>query len=508
MPKFLKHPLFLIIVLFLLTRLVNLTLLPVFSDEALYIEWGWRELTIPGQAFHSLYDAKQPFLMWFFGLGQIIFPDPLFGSRLASVICGLISLLGLWQLSKKFFDPKIVILSTLVYCLVPNFVFYDRQALMESALVASVIWSVYFLLQLLHTQKLKYSLFLGLSLGLGFFTKNTAAVFLVTTLLIILFQSFKHKNLFYALSLSQISILLTFILVNISLFFQPMYWQTLSSNSRWTFTLLELLKFPISQWLSNTIGNLELIIVHFTPPLAILFFVGLYQALTGKHKHLKILAWWFLVSVFFFLVSLRFMNFMSWRYQTPFLAIAPILIAYPLSKLHKYLQAIVFVFPALFSLILIFNPVGFFRLQNQLTRFSYIDGYVTAYDTGYQLNAIVDYLKARSRKSPILVGIGMHSFNPESGIWDYFRKDPNVTVSYLDSKLFDPGILDKIDCLTLDKPFYFVAKLNDTVGLEKFFTKVAVITNPYNPDYSTIYTFKTNCPGKTVFLNLTNSITH
>ena len=104
--KFFKHPLFILILFFLLSRLINLTLLPVFSDEALYMEWGWREITIPGQAFHSLYDAKQPFLMWFFGLGQIIFPDPLFGSRLTSVFTGLLSLLGLWLISKKLFDQK------------------------------------------------------------------------------------------------------------------------------------------------------------------------------------------------------------------------------------------------------------------------------------------------------------------------------------------------------------------------------------------------------------------
>ncbi|OGI26954.1 MAG: hypothetical protein A2184_02100 [Candidatus Moranbacteria bacterium RIFOXYA1_FULL_44_7] len=133
---------------------------------------------------------------------------------------------------------------------------------------------------------------------------------------------------------------------------------------------------------------------------------------------------------------------------------------------------------------------------------------MTGSDTGYQVNNIVKFLKDQSRTSPIVVGIGVHSFNPESGIWDYFRKDPNVTVSYLDSRLFDPQVLNNIECLSSDKPFFFIAKLDDTVGLEKYFEKVTVITNPHNSDYSTVYTFKTNCSSPPILLNLSQPITH
>ncbi|OGD09125.1 hypothetical protein A2397_01505 [Candidatus Amesbacteria bacterium RIFOXYB1_FULL_44_23] len=507
--KFFKHPLFILILFFLLSRLINLTLLPVFSDEALYMEWGWREITIPGQAFHSLYDAKQPFLMWFFGLGQIIFPDPLFGSRLTSVFTGLLSLLGLWLISKKLFDQKVAILTSVLYIVIPNFIFYDRQALMESALTACSIWSLYFLIQLLQTSKFKYALYLGLVLGLGFFTKNTAVIFLISALAIIFGYSLREKKLFYSLSLSQIVILIVFFLVNLPLFFQPLYWQTLSSNSRWTFTLTELLRFPISQWFSNSVGNLELVIVHLTPPLFMLLLFGLWTLFKSKLVTHKLIVLWLLIPAVQYLLSLKFINFMAWRYQTPFLALAPLILALPLVRIsNNFIKSLFILLPLSFSLILIFNPILFFQIQNRVTKHSYIEGYVTGSDTGYQVNNIVKFLKDQSRTSPIVVGIGVHSFNPESGIWDYFRKDPNVTVSYLDSRLFDPQVLNNIECLSSDKPFFFIAKLDDTVGLEKYFEKVTVITNPHNSDYSTVYTFKTNCSSPPILLNLSQPITH
>ncbi len=505
----LKKPLFIVILIYLATRLINLTLLPVFSDEALYMEWGWRATHYPGQLFHSLLDAKQPFLMWFFGLGQSLFPDPLFGSRLVSVFTGFFSLVGLYQIGKKYFSHQIAVLSSILYLLIPNFLFYDRQALMESALVACCIWSVFFLLDLLQTSRMKSAILLGLCLGLGFFIKSSAAIFLVTSLIILVIEMFKNRFRLFSLSQISISILIVFLLVNASLFLQSQYWSTLHTNSRWTFTLSELLKFPLGQWIQNLVGNLELMFVHLTPPLFILMFVGLWLLHKSKFIYHKSLIYWFLISFSLYLLSLKFMNFMSFRYQTPLLALSPIIIAFALSKIsNPILKSIFLLLPAVFSLLLLLSPITFFRLQNQLTRYSYIEGYVSGHDTGYQVNAIVHWLKNQHPDKPIFVGIGVHSFNPESGIWAYFRNNPLITITYMDQILFPPGSLTQIKCLASPIPTYFIAKLDDTVGLEKYLEKVTVITNPYNPDYSTVYTLKKDCQGFTATLDVSSPITH
>ncbi len=55
----------LLFALFLFVRLVNLTALPIFNDEAIYVNWGQIMVNKPGFAFYSLFDGKQPLLMWY-----------------------------------------------------------------------------------------------------------------------------------------------------------------------------------------------------------------------------------------------------------------------------------------------------------------------------------------------------------------------------------------------------------------------------------------------------------
>ncbi len=472
------------------------------------MEWGWRAIHFPGQLWHSLTDAKQPFLMWLFGVGQTLFADPLIGSRLISVLAGVLSLTAIWKIAIKYFNLKVAVLACLVYCFVPTFLFFDRQALMESGLTAASLWSLYFFLSLRDRPNLKTAVFLGCVLGLGFFIKNSAALFLLGFLAIQIISSFKKGFPVVKQATLTFYVLITFLLINLPLFFQPLYWSTLNTNSRWTFTFTELLGFPFQQWFTNLLGNLELIFVHFTPALFILCLIGLVSLFKSQKPGYRTLLLWFLLPLVPYLLTQKFMNFMIWRYQTPLLAVAPLIIGYALSKFKPLIIGVFLFLPFVFSLILVADPIAFFNLQSKLTRYSYIEGYVTGSDTGYEVNAIVSYLKNLSKSQPIFVGLAVHTFNPESGIWAYFRKDPAVTVTYFDSGLMDPEIMRQVACLAAVRPVYFVAKLNDTAGLDKYLELVTVITNSQNSDYATIYTLKKDCTGPTVVLDLETPITH
>jgi len=46
------------------TRLFNLTLMPIFTDEAIYIRWSEIALYDPTWRFISLSDGKQPLMIW------------------------------------------------------------------------------------------------------------------------------------------------------------------------------------------------------------------------------------------------------------------------------------------------------------------------------------------------------------------------------------------------------------------------------------------------------------
>src|SRR6266404_5132968 len=83
---------------YFLLNTINLGLLPIFNDESIYLDWGWLSIHVPGNAYISLTDAKQPLLIWIFGIFATIFPDPLFAGRFVSVIIGSLTLAGIYSL--------------------------------------------------------------------------------------------------------------------------------------------------------------------------------------------------------------------------------------------------------------------------------------------------------------------------------------------------------------------------------------------------------------------------
>src|SRR5262245_15911709 len=83
-------PLTILLAAYALTRLYHLTLLPVFLDEVLHIQWSL-EILDPSLRVHALsaalYDAKflQPVLLTIFTPSM---SDPIWGARLLSVLAG------------------------------------------------------------------------------------------------------------------------------------------------------------------------------------------------------------------------------------------------------------------------------------------------------------------------------------------------------------------------------------------------------------------------------------
>src|SRR3989338_972947 len=91
---------------FLLTRLINLKIIPIFTDEAIYTYWAQVALHDPANRFISLEDGKQPLFIWIAAIFQKFISDPLLASRLVSVVAGGFSLVGIYLLAKLFFDKK------------------------------------------------------------------------------------------------------------------------------------------------------------------------------------------------------------------------------------------------------------------------------------------------------------------------------------------------------------------------------------------------------------------
>ncbi len=498
-----NYPILFVILFYFTLRLINLTIIPIFNDEAIYLDWGWRETHVPGYLFYSLYDAKQPLLMWLFGIFQIFFTDPLFAGRSISVLTGFASLLGIYFLSREVFDRKIALLTCFLYVITPIFSFFDRQALMESAITTVGIWFCYMLFRFYKTHKMKYSVYSGIILGIGFFIKSSTLIFFASYLLVQFYYYLYSSDKKYVILKNTLICIAVSIIIDLLLFIQPQFWQTLSSNSRYGFTIGEIMSFPFGVWLRNLLGNLEIGFFYITPVLFSLGIAGIIRFSRSKEKNKILFALWFLLTFFLqtFLIKGATQRYLV-SYLPYILLPAAYMIYQMLRKNRTFGIALVAlaIFPAiLLTLVQVVNPPAYFLSLSKFTRYSETS-YIHSFTSGYGVLEAVNYLKKEAKNRKTIVAIAENSGNPESGMNVYLNKFENMPVTYLDASAL-PGI-NEYDCLGISAPTYFVSRDEQLAGFEKFFVKLKTIKNPYGMNRIGIYKLKDPCTGKTLKLQI------
>ena len=181
-----KYRLFflLVVILYLLTRLFNLSLLPIFMDETNYIYWAKGVAASNAHWFVSL-SAGKPFpLIWFMVLFIKILPSDayLLAGRLPSVVFGLMTLLGTYKLASFIFESKRVgYLAAFLYVLVPFTLFHDRMAIYDSMLSAMMIWAGFFVFKTARSFKLRDATLWGIFLGSALLAKASALSYVLLT---------------------------------------------------------------------------------------------------------------------------------------------------------------------------------------------------------------------------------------------------------------------------------------------------------------------------------------
>ena len=477
--KFIRdHSLVSLSAIYLLTRLINLTKLPIFNDEAIYLDWGWKSLHTSAGLFYSLYDAKPPFLMWIFGIFESIAGSPLFMGRLVSVLAGLLTLIGIYKIAKSLEGSKVALLSSALYIVIPLFAFFDRQALMESAIAATGVWSFYFLLQILETKKDKYSIYLGVALGIGIFIKLQALVFLASVILILIYKK-RFKPIFFS-SIAGLTVLSP-------LLFQGAFWSSFSSNNRFMLSIPEVLAFPITLWVKNFSTAVGVSFFHLTPFIFLLAIYGIYLLMKVKKRVLPV----------FFLIGIIFIIFLgkslATRYVSSFLALATIFASHAILSFKKPLVflsgGIAVLLPAVITAILIFSPIAYFNLLDEFTTTSQKDGYLGGWNSGYGIPETVKYITEKGKDKQIVVGVRIDAGNPESAMFAYFNGSANVEIVYLDPRIINPELL-KLPCLPSNVPVYFVARDGILNGLDKFFKEDIRFGKAEGNNYISVHSLK------------------
>lgn len=435
-----------LVTLFFFSRLQNLTSIPVFCDEAIYIRWAQIIQSEETLRFIPQTDGKQPLFMWFNAITLKIISDPLVSGRIISVFSGfgiaiLISLIAIFIVSfqdkeknKYLFIKKnlnrhyyLFLFVFLVYCLTPFTFFFDRLALADNLLSFFGVLSLFLTLLLSKYPSLINSLLLGFFLGLAWLTKSPAIYFIILSFLTFLTINYKKIILIIYPIISSI---IAFLIYNI-LRLGPQFHQIALRNKDYVWSITEILKHPLDPLKPHLSNALEIYIQYISWPVLILFVFGLFLFIKNIHKleirnYLVIFAWWLLPLI----ANSALAKVFTARYilftLPPLLILISIILYSFLTKIKNNLLKIIFVF-----LIFIINISFIFHLStNPFSQKlpSSETGYLQDWTSGWGIKESFDFLYQRSLVKNVIVGTEGSFGTLPNGIQIYANKIKQFTV--------------------------------------------------------------------------------
>lgn len=425
---------FVLILLSFLTfvsRVVNLSNIPIFTDEAIYIRWAQIGLADPAHRFISLTDGKQPLFTWAMYPMLKLFSDPLFAGRFVSVLSGVFTVIGIYLLARQLFSFRTAWLAALIYIFSPFAFIYDRLALMDSLLSSFAVWSLYLEVLLVTHLRLDLALLLGMTIGFGLLTKSSAFFYLYLlpfSLILLDRRKINKRILIKWLGLICISIIISLTIYN-SLRLSPWFYIIEQKNHVFITTFSEFIKSPFKMLGGNLRGLFEILYVYLTPTFSIILLFSLTMMFfKRKNKQVLLLTWFFLpfITLAFFglIIFPRFILFMV---VPLFIHIADGLdqLMQMMSKKAKYhylLLLLFFVYPLYQIYLLSVNPVQ--ATIPSADRKQFFDDW----PSGYGVNEVVAYLKGKAETGRVVIGTeGTFGLNP--AVYEiYFGLNPNVKI--------------------------------------------------------------------------------
>ncbi len=284
--------------LYLVTRLTNLTLLPIFTDEAIYIRWSQIGAQDANWRFISLVDGKQPLFTWIMMvLLKIIQGDPLYIGRFVSVLAGFGSTIGTAFLAYELFRKKsIAIWASIFYIVSPFTLLYDRMALYDSLVAMLSIWNLYLATLLIKKVRLDVALLLGMTLGLGMLNKTSGFLSLymlpVTLFLFDWKKDGRWKRFRMWIALFIVAAILSQVLYSV-LRLSPFLHIVTVKNSLFVYTWQEWMTQPFRFVEGNLRGMFDWTWQYLSVPVVFVIGAGFFVRRVTK-EHILLLLWWFL----------------------------------------------------------------------------------------------------------------------------------------------------------------------------------------------------------------------
>jgi 4-amino-4-deoxy-L-arabinose transferase-like glycosyltransferase len=423
---------FLVIVGYFILRLVNLTIIPVFADEAIYIRWSQVMRAEASLRFLPLSDGKQPLFMWLTIPFLKLIRDPLVAGRMVSVLSGFGNLIGLFTLSYLLFKRlNLSLFAAVLYLTSPFGLFFDRLALADNLLSCLFLWT--FILFVLLTQEVRLDLAMigGIFLGLALLTKSPAfflAILLPTTLILFDFRKKEKRLRLGKLFFLWLVVYLFGLAIYNILRLGPEFHMIAIRNKDYVYSLSEVLSHPLNPLLENLGNAASWLWILATPPLFILGILGMVMSFRKHPKEALILLTWL---VFPLVTQSLVAKVYTARYLLFLIPFFLVFSAYFIEFIFSFLKnkvltivalILIFIFPVFQEMLLINAPAGAWLPENERK------GYLEMWTAGYGIKETAIYLKEVAKKEKVLVGTEGYFGTLPNGLQMYLERVPNTTV--------------------------------------------------------------------------------
>lgn len=399
------------------SRLVHLTLLPMFIDEAVYLHWA-RRVAMEGRLWRPLADGKSLQVALLAALVPWV-RDPLFWGRLVSVAAGALGMLAAWAIARRLHGPRAGLYAAALYVLSPFALFHDRMVLADVFLSTAAALSLLASIALAEAPTRRRGVLVGLALTACVLSKIPGLlVFAIPALTAVLLP--RRPGIFRALALAYgVAALLVFFPV--AYFFQNsaqvMEQAAVGEEG-------ELLGAVVGANLSTVAGWMW---VYWTPGVSAVGLVALAAGIAYREKAAVLLGACALIPIVAFALLSR-----SWFPRYVFLSTIPllVLVAIALSRFTAQMAHLArsrgawraAPMAALVAVALAWPAVAFDRLLlgdparapfPEVDRFQYVDGWTA----GYGRTETARRLRMELGRNPvgILVGVSgaeKHGWRP------------------------------------------------------------------------------------------------
>lgn len=405
MHKYLKEffKFIIVAIIYFFSRLQNLTAIPVFGDEAIYIRWAQIIKNVETLRFIPMTDGKQPFFMWLIVPFFKIFKDPLFAGRFVSVLAGFGTIVAIYFIIRILMNKNIALISTIIYILLPFTFFFDRMALADNLLSMFGTWSLLLTILIIKYPRFDLTMCLGIILGLAWLTKSPAIYFIILSFVSI---AISHPKKIY---LPIISVIFAYVIYNI-LRLGPQFHMIALRNKDYIWTIGDILKHPLDPLKPHLSDTITLYSLYIGIPLVLLIF---------SKFNLLVLAWFILPLI----ANCAFAKVFTARYILFVLPFFIIILSSSFIKLKKYwyLLFILFIPNILFMYKLSTKP---FDIKLSSTE----SGYLRDWTSGWGIKEASIYLKDRAKVANVIVGAEGHFGTLPDGLQIYTDSTKQLTI--------------------------------------------------------------------------------